>query len=111
VLDIQADIYNLHLLIHDYFSQHLQQHSDYSQIKQTFCDVFADIARNVNQSTNLEIFNLIEPHFKKTIVWYEDKENTDFAYILNQLAELYRSQGHYGDAEPFFLQSLDIYKR
>ncbi|MGM3308917.1 tetratricopeptide repeat protein [Anabaena sp. WFMT] len=110
VIPVGENIYNLHLLIHDYFSEHLKQHSDYDQIKQVYCDVFVDVASNVNQSSNLETFNLIEPHLKNMIAWSANNGNIEFAYSLNGLALLYQSQGRYNDAEPLYLQSLDIRK-
>jgi tetratricopeptide (TPR) repeat protein len=111
VITVDKDIYNLHLLIHDYFYEQLKQHLNFSQIKQAFCDVFALVASNIDQSTNLETFNLIEPHLKKMIAWCETKENIEFTGSLNGLALLYDSQGRYNDAEPLYLQSLDIRKR
>ncbi|WP_254434466.1 tetratricopeptide repeat protein, partial [Dolichospermum sp. UHCC 0352] len=111
VMTVEENIYNLNLLIHDYFSQHLKQHSNYSQIKQAFCHVFAIIASDIDQSTNLETFNLIEPHLKKMIAWCASNDHPDVARSLNGLALLYYSQGRYNDAEPLYLQSLDIRKR
>jgi predicted RNase H-like HicB family nuclease/tetratricopeptide (TPR) repeat protein len=111
VITVDKDIYNLHLLIHDYFYELLKQHLNFSQIKQAFCDVFAVVASDIDQSTNLATFNLIEPHLKKMIVWCENKEDIEFAGSLNGLARLYKSQGRYNDAEPLYLQSLDIRKR
>ncbi|MEY2914707.1 MAG: hypothetical protein RLZZ184_4016, partial [Cyanobacteriota bacterium] len=111
VITVDKDIYNLHLLIHDYFYEQLKQHLNFSQIKQVFCDVFVVVASNIDQSTNLETFNLIEPHLKKMIAWCENKEDIEFALSLSGLALLYYSQGRYNDAEPLYLQSLDIYKR
>ncbi|MFN5241274.1 MAG: tetratricopeptide repeat protein [Aphanizomenon sp.] len=110
VITVDKDIYNLHLLIHDYFYEQLKQHLNFSQIKQAFCDVFVVVASNIDQSTNLETFNLIEPHLKKMIAWCENKEDIEFALSLNNLARLYYFQGRYNDAEPLFLQSLDILK-
>jgi len=110
VMTVDKDIYNLHLLIYDYFYEHLKQHFNFSQIKQAFCDILADVAINIDQSSNLEIFNLIEPHLKKMIAWCENKEDIKFAGSLNGLALLYYSQGRYKDAESLYLQSLDIYK-
>jgi tetratricopeptide (TPR) repeat protein len=111
VMTVDKDIYNLHLLIHDYFYEQLKQHWNFSQIKQVFCDVFVVVASNIDKSTNLKTFNLIEPHLKKMIAWCENKEDIEFALSLNNLARLYYFQGRYNDAEPLFLQSLDIYKR
>ncbi|MFM5888130.1 MAG: tetratricopeptide repeat protein [Dolichospermum sp.] len=111
VIRVNRDIYNLHLLIHDYFHEHLKQHLNFSQIKQAFCDVFVNIASIINQSSNLETFNLIEPHLKKMINCYENKKNINFAYSLNQLAILYKSQRKYNKAELLYLQFLDIKKR
>jgi hypothetical protein len=111
VMTVDKDIYNLHLLIHDYFYEQLKQHWNFSQIKQVFCDVFVVVASNIDQSTNLKTFNLIEPHLKKMIACCENKEDIEFAVSLNGLALLYHFQGEYNDAEPLFLQFLDIYKR
>jgi tetratricopeptide (TPR) repeat protein len=111
VMTVDKDIYNLHLLIHDYFYEQLKQHWNFSQIKQVFCDVFVVVASNIDKSTNLKTFNLIEPHLKKMIAWCENKEDIEFALSLNNLARLYYFQGRYNDAEPLFLQSLDIRKR
>ncbi|MFN8950699.1 MAG: tetratricopeptide repeat protein, partial [Aphanizomenon sp.] len=110
VITVDKDIYNLHLLIHDYFYEQLKQHLNFSQIKQAFCDVFVVVASNIDKSTNLKTFNLIEPHLKKMIAWCENKEDIEFALSLNNLARLYYFQGRYNDAEPLFLQSLDILK-
>jgi Flp pilus assembly protein TadD len=111
VMTVDKDIYNLHLLIHDYFYEQLKQHWNFSQIKQVFCDVFVVVASNIDQSTNLKTFNLIEPHLKKMIACCENKEDIEFAVSLNGLALLYHFQGEYNDAEPLYLQSLDILKR
>ncbi|MDB9488125.1 hypothetical protein PN492_16480 [Dolichospermum circinale CS-537/01] len=89
VITVDKDIYNLHLLIHDYFYKQLKQHLNFSQIKQVFCDVFALVASNIDQSTNLKIFNLIELHLKKMISWWENKENIEYALTLNSLVLLY----------------------
>jgi tetratricopeptide (TPR) repeat protein len=110
VITVEKNIYNLHLLIHDYFSEHLKNHSDYSKIKKVYCDMFTIVASDIDQSTNLKTFNFIEPHLKKMITWYENKEGIEFARSLNNLALLYYSQGRYNDAKPLYLQSLDILK-
>jgi tetratricopeptide (TPR) repeat protein len=111
VITVEKNIYNLHLLIHDYFYEQLKQHWNFSQIKQVFCDVFAVVASNINPPINLITFNLIEPHLEKTIAWCASNEDNEFARSLNGLAFLYYSQGRYNDAEPLFLQSLEIRKR
>ncbi|OBQ34697.1 MAG: pilus assembly protein PilF, partial [Anabaena sp. CRKS33] len=110
VITVDKDIYNLHLLIHDYFYEQLKQHLNFSQIKQAFCDVFAVVASNINPPINLITFNLIEPHLEKTIAWWENKEHIKFAVSLNGLAWLYHSQGKYNKAEPLYLWSLEIKK-
>jgi tetratricopeptide (TPR) repeat protein len=110
VMTVDKDIYNLHLLIHDYFYEQLKQHLNFSQIKQTFCDVLADVASKINEPINLITFNLIEPHLEKIIAWYENKEDIKFACSLNELASLYHSQGKYNKAELLYLWSLEIKK-
>jgi tetratricopeptide (TPR) repeat protein len=110
VMTVDKNIYNLHLLIHDYFYEQLKQHLNFSQIKQAFCDVLADVASKINEPINLITFNLIEPHLEKIIAWYENKEDIKFACSLNELASLYHSQGKYNKAEPLYLWSLEIKK-
>ncbi|MDB9454006.1 tetratricopeptide repeat protein [Dolichospermum circinale CS-534/05] len=110
VITVDKDIYNLHLLIHDYFYEQLKQHLNFSQIKQVFCDVFALVASSINPPINLITFNLIEPHLEKTIAWWENKASIKFAVSLNGLAWLYHSQGKYNKAEPLYLWSLEIKK-
>jgi tetratricopeptide (TPR) repeat protein len=40
-----------------------------------------------------------------------EDNHPDVAQSLNNLAELYRSQGRYPEAEPLYLEALDLYKR
>jgi tetratricopeptide (TPR) repeat protein len=108
VLTVETDIYDLHPLIRDYLAEQFKQHSQHSEIKQAFCDLFVIVAGIVEQSTTLAVFNLIEPHLKKMIDWCEGNEDPQFAFSLNQLAFLYNSQGKYNEAEPLYLRSLSI---
>ena len=75
----EKDIYNLHLLVSEYFSEQLKKHPDHSQIKQAFFEVLAGDVQNLDLSGNLTTFNLIEPHLKKVIVWCDNNEKTQFA--------------------------------
>jgi tetratricopeptide (TPR) repeat protein len=108
VLTVETDIYDLHPLIRDYLAEQFKKHSQHSEIKQAFCDLFVKVADTVKQSTTLAEFNLIEPHLKKMIDWCEGNEDRQFALSLNQLASLYRVQGKYKEAEPIYLRSLSI---
>jgi tetratricopeptide (TPR) repeat protein len=108
VIDVTRDIYDLHPLIRDYFGEQLKQHSKHNEIKQAFCDLFADVASNVEESINLATFNSIEPHLKKMLTWCGDSEDIQFASSLNGLALLYSSQGRYGETKPLLLRSLKI---
>jgi tetratricopeptide (TPR) repeat protein len=108
VLTVQTDIYDLHPLIRDYLAEQFKKHSQHSEIKQAFCDLFVSFAREIDQSPTLAEFNLIEPHLKKMIDWYEGNEDLQFASSLHQLAFLYDSQGKYNEAEPLYKRSLSI---
>ena len=108
VLTVETDIYDLHPLIRDYLAEQFKEHPQHSEIKQAFCDLFVRVAGNIEQSTTLAEFNLIEPHLKKMVDWCEGNEDHQFAFSLNQLATLYRSQGKYNEAEPLYLRSLSI---
>jgi tetratricopeptide (TPR) repeat protein len=111
VLTVEADIYDLHPLVRDYFGEQFKQHPQHSQIKQAFCDVFTNVASNVDQSTTVTAFKLIEPHLKKMIAWCEGNADIQFASNLSRLATLYYSQGRYEDAEPLYVQALELSKR
>ena len=55
---------------------------------------------------------LAEQYFNRAIVLQTQFQQQDaLANSLNNLALLYESQGRYNDAEPLYLQSLDIWKR
>ncbi|UUO17420.1 tetratricopeptide repeat protein [Dolichospermum heterosporum] len=55
---------------------------------------------------------LAEKYFNRAIVLQTQFQQQDaLASSLNDLAGLYESQGRYNDAEPLYLQSLDIWKR
>jgi tetratricopeptide (TPR) repeat protein len=108
VLTVETDIYDLHPLIRDYLAEQFKKHPQHSEIKQAFCDLFVNVACNVEQSTTLAVFNLVEPHLKKMIDWCAGNEDPQFASSLNQLALLYDSQGKYNEAEPLHLRSLVI---
>ena len=111
MLTVETDIYDLHPLIRDYLAEQFKEHPQHSEIKQAFCDLFVRVAGNIEQSTTLAEFNLIEPHLKKMVDWCEGNEDHQFAFSLNQLATLYRSQGKYNEAEPLYLRSLSIYEK
>jgi tetratricopeptide (TPR) repeat protein len=108
VIDFTADTYDLHPLIRDYLGEKLKQHSKYSEIKQAFCNLFSDIANNVEQATDLITFNSIELHLKKMLGWLDGIENTQIAFSLCGLATLYLDQGRHNEAEPLYLRSLEI---
>jgi tetratricopeptide (TPR) repeat protein len=111
VLTVETDIYDLHPLIRDYLAEQFKKHSQYSEIKQAFCDLFVRVADVIENSNTLTEFNLIEPHLKKMIDWCKGNEDPQFAFSLNQLATLYRSQGKYNEAEPLYKRSLSIDKK
>jgi tetratricopeptide (TPR) repeat protein len=111
VLTVETDIYDLHPLIRDYLAEQFKKHPEYSEIKQAFCDLFVTVAGNVDQSTSLAEFNLIEPHLKKMIDWCEGNEDPQFAFSLHQLAFLYYSQGKYNEAAFLMARSLSILEK
>jgi tetratricopeptide (TPR) repeat protein len=108
VIDVDINVYDLHPLVRDYLGEQLKQHSSYSSIKQSFCDVLAVVASNIEQSSSLAIFNLVEPHLKKLLAWCEGNKDTQFILSLDGLAVLYYSQGRYTEAEPLYVRSLAI---
>jgi tetratricopeptide (TPR) repeat protein len=110
VTRVTINTYDLHPLIRDYFREQFNQHPKHDEIKQGFCDLFANIANNVDGSTNLATFNMIEPHLKKMLTWSTCSKDFQLANSLNGLAILYHSQGRYKEAEPIYLHSIDVIK-
>ncbi|MCG9885365.1 MAG: tetratricopeptide repeat protein, partial [Cyanobacteria bacterium] len=55
---------------------------------------------------------LAEERYRRAIALYETQEQPELlATSLNNLAGLYESQGRYGEAEPLYRRSLEIYEQ
>ena len=57
-------------------------------------------------------YELAIEYFKKAIALQQELDvEAELSSSLNYLAELYKSQGRYSEAEPLYLQALEIYRR
>jgi tetratricopeptide (TPR) repeat protein len=110
VIRVTTSVYDLHPLIRDYFREQFNQHPKHDEIKQGFCHLFTSIAENIDGSSSLATFNLIEPHLKKMLAWSSCGENLQLVNSLNGLGILYHSQGYYDKAEPVYLYSIKVMK-
>jgi tetratricopeptide (TPR) repeat protein len=75
-------------------------------------NLYAERIKSGKAADREQELTLAEQYFNQAIVLQTEFQQQDaVANSLNNLAALYSSQGRYNDAEPLFLQSLDIYKR
>jgi tetratricopeptide (TPR) repeat protein len=106
--------YQLHQLLRKFFAAKRQQMASSETWHETFFDVIrAEAQRSSERPTRslLEETTAVIPHLQSAI---EQAENTqqqlNVAFGKNQLARLYELQGHYSEAEPLYLQALEIYQ-
>lgn len=93
-----SQAYQLHSLIAQYCRAKLEERAEAKEFKQKFCGVMNQIAGIISETSTLveiQALDIAIPHL------------SNVATSLNNLAELYRLQGRYEDAEPFHLQALE----
>jgi tetratricopeptide (TPR) repeat protein len=75
-------------------------------------NLYAERIKSGKAADREQELTLAEQYFNQAIVLQTEFQQQDaVANSLNNLALLYKSQGRYNDAEPLYLQSLDIRKR
>ena len=105
-------MYQLHQLLREFFAAKREQRADTHAMKQAFCGGVVKAARRSIEMPDRSLFaetSVLMPHFQVVVQLSETfGQPTDVAHNLSQLAELYRAQGHYVEAEPLFLRALAI---
>jgi hypothetical protein len=112
---MEADVYQLHPLIREFFGMKRSQVLDIEAAQRSFHLTIiaeADKATNNPEQSLLKETNAVLPHLAEASKQFEVAGNQEtLASCLDWLAGLYRSQGRYAEAEPRYMQALEIRQR
>ncbi len=106
------DRYQLHQLLREFFTAKRQQIPDRGAWHEKFLNVICTAAESSSERPEQSLLaetSLIIPHLQAAI----DHSNVaefplESAWGISWLAELHRAQGRYNEAEPLWLQALEI---
>jgi tetratricopeptide (TPR) repeat protein len=108
----EAGHYRLHQLLREFFGAKRRQMVESEGWDGAFLDVMiAEANRSCDRPRRslLEETTAVMPHLQGAIEWAEDMEQLlKVSRGKDRLANLYKSQGRYGEAEPLLLQVLEI---
>jgi tetratricopeptide (TPR) repeat protein len=108
----EAGHYRLHQLLREFFGAKRRQMVESEGWDGAFLDVMiAEANRSCDRPRRslLEETTAVMPHLQGAIEWAEDAEKTNQVALGKAwMAKLYESQGRYSEAEPLFLQALEI---
>ncbi|MCU0569254.1 MAG: TIR domain-containing protein, partial [Oculatellaceae cyanobacterium Prado106] len=115
----EAGHYRLHQLLREFFGAKRREMAESEGWEGTFFDgMIAEANRSSNRPTRslLEETTAVIPHLQGAIDWVEATQQTNKAtQQTNKIAAgkawlgyVYRSQGRYSEAEPLYLQALEI---
>ncbi|NJO75902.1 MAG: TIR domain-containing protein, partial [Leptolyngbyaceae cyanobacterium RM1_406_9] len=109
---IGESTYQLHQLLHEFFAAKREQRADLVEMKQSFRSAVLWAAKRSTETPEQSLLaetTVLIPHLQAVIKLSETSgQTTDVAVDLAWLAELYRSQGRYAQAEPLYLRALAI---
>jgi tetratricopeptide (TPR) repeat protein len=109
---VDQGMYQLHQLLREFFASKQEQRADAEELQQQFYQVVVAEAERVNEKPERSLIKestVMIAHLEAAIARLERREQAlDLATCLNWMAELYRSQGRYGEAEPLYVRSLSI---
>ncbi|NCS23671.1 MAG: tetratricopeptide repeat protein [Microcystis aeruginosa BS13-02] len=118
--DVDSQNYELHTLIRMYLRDKLEASAFKEEAKRAYCQVMVGTAKTIKRTLTLKDIDNLEPDIEHLKVvaeelyqWLDNEDLTwsfDVATSLNNLAELYRAQGKYAEAELLFLRSLTIWE-
>ncbi|MBE9180882.1 tetratricopeptide repeat protein [Oculatella sp. LEGE 06141] len=104
--------YQLHQLLREFFAAKREQRADTVEMQRSFRSAVLWAAKRSSETPERSLLaetTVLIPHLQAVVQLSEMSEQaTDVAVDLAWLAELYRSQGRYGEAEPLYLRALDI---
>jgi hypothetical protein len=106
-----AGLYQLHPLLREFFAVKASQLPDGEAWLSRFLEVLFVVAAQSTerpQKSLIEETSLVIPHLKVAIVHSRNAAASAETAALTWLAELYRSQGRYSNAEPLHRQALLI---
>ncbi|MEW6493601.1 MAG: tetratricopeptide repeat protein [Cyanobacteriota bacterium] len=103
----QKYTYQLHQLIREFFSTKREQSAEADNLKRGFCQAMVTVARQISDApTRKEIVavSLDIPHLAEAATVQQD-------WLRDDLANLYSEQGKYEQAEPLYVQILELRRR
>ena len=108
-------MYQLHQLLREFFAAKRSQRADTADMEQAFRDAVLAAAQRSTETPERSLFaetTVLIPHLQAVVQLSETSEQeTDVALDLSWLAELYRAQGRYAEAEPRYTRALEIRAR
>ena len=109
---VDQGMYQLHQLLREFFAAKRQQRTDDPDLQHRFYQVVIAEAERVEEKPEksfIQESTIMIAHLQATMERLASPEQAlDLATCLNWIAELYNSQGRYGEAEPLYLRSLSI---
>jgi tetratricopeptide (TPR) repeat protein len=110
-----AEQYQLHPLIREFFALKWAQRPDREELAGAVWDGVLSAAESSTERPARSVLaetNLVLPHLQVAIARRETAgQATEVALGIAWLAELYKAQGRYAEAEPLYARSLQIYEQ
>ncbi len=119
----KKDTYQLHELIREFFQDKRQESAEADELQQAFAQVMVEIAQTIPDALTLEHIAEVQdaiPHLAevaKTLMSVSKPEELvwlkldDIGWPFTGLGRFYKSQGRFEEAEPFYLQALELRQR
>jgi Flp pilus assembly protein TadD len=112
---VDQGMYQLHQLLREFFAAKRSQRADDPALQQQFYQVVIAEAERVEEKPERSLIKestIMIAHLQAAIERLSRPEQAlDLATCSNWIAELYHSQGRYGEAEPLYVRSLSIYEQ
>jgi len=109
---VDQGMYQLHQLLKEFFASKREQRSDVEELQRKFYEVViaeAERVRNKPEQSLTRESTITIAHLLETFeLLARLEQGIDLATCLHWMAELYRAQGQYAEAEPLYRRSLSI---
>ncbi len=115
--------YQLHELIREFFQDKLKNSAEADELQQAFAQVMVEIAQTIPEALTLEHIAKVQdaiPHLEevaKNLMLMSQPEDLvwlkldDIGWSFTGLGQFYMGQGLYAQAEPVYLQALELFQR
>ena len=115
--------YQLHELIREFFQDKQKESAEADELQQAFAQVMVEIAQTIPEALTLEHIAKVQdaiPHLEevaKNLMLMSQPEDLvwlkldDIGWSFTGLGQFYMGQGLYAQAEPVYLQALELFQR